>query len=317
MYKFSDDRELRGDTYTVGGCEQYSHFPTGSQFNGNYTLAGRSAPIGSTKCLVQNNEYSSFQATVLRANGFAFEAKEIHLDDIDSLTRVAPRDSWMDSMAIFGKRGSEYILPTTTLAPITDLLAKKYTVTKEAMKAMGFNDGKLTVPGGEFSPDNENLHNCAFGSTKCRITAKFSSPIDTMVILYASAQNSKYDPNAAVFFSEVTMKCGCRCSDTTGVESKSFTPVAGSTTECTMTTDTRPSLKCDMLGDKVCYHDAYDTWVGVGGKGKLPNGNYECVKQTGTITKLSSSFSPKGDFKNRPGQAKIHMSNEDAADHRH
>lgn len=123
------------------------------------------------------------------------EAKEIDLDDIDSLTNVRPADAWKESMAIFGKRGSEYVLPTLKLYDGTLLEQKKYTVTGDAMKEMGFDDGKLVIPGGEFTGDK--LYNCPFGranpnSRKCRITAHFQTgPVDTVVVLYAAAKKSK------------------------------------------------------------------------------------------------------------------------------
>lgn len=307
-YKFSDDRELRADSYSIGGCPEYSNFPTGSQFTGNYTLLGYHSPIGNQQCLVQNDEYSSFQAIVLRANGFAIEAKEIDLDDIDSLTRVGEADSWKESMAIFGKKGNEYILPTLKLYDGTLLTEKQYTVTEEAMKELGFNDGKLIAPGGQFS--STDLFNCPFGrankeSQKCRITASFQFPIDTLVIMYAAAQKSRIDPNAAVFFSELSVKCGCRCAETQ-VSSQSYHPVEGSTSECTVTTVQRPSLRCDMLGNKVCYHDVSDTWTGVQGKkDALPNGNYACALTPSKITKFTSEYAPRADFNVRPGTAAV------------
>lgn len=307
MYKFSDDRELRADVYSVGGCPEYSSYPTGSQFTGNYTLAGYNTKHTNKKCLIQNGEYSSFQAVVLRANGFAFDAKEIDMDDIDSLTNVRPELAWKESMAIFGKRGSEYVLPTLKLYDGTLLTEKQYTVTEDAMKEMGFEDGKRIIPGGEFS--SETLFNCPFGrdnpdSQKCRLTAKFQFPIDTLVILYAAAQKSSVDPNAAVFFSELSLKCGCRCAEKENVQSKSYHPVGDSSTECTVSTIERPSLRCDVLGDRVCYHDVSDAWV-LNGEGQLPNGNYPCALKASKITKITSDFAPREDFSSRPGAPSV------------
>lgn len=61
IYRFSDDREMRADVYSVGGCSSFSKFPTGGMFTGNYSYLSHSAEYGNDECLVKNDEYNSFQ----------------------------------------------------------------------------------------------------------------------------------------------------------------------------------------------------------------------------------------------------------------
>lgn len=195
-YKFSDDRELRADSYSIGGCPEYNSYQTGSQFTGNYTLAGYQTSYHNEKCLIRNDEYSSFQAVVLRANGFYFNPKDIDLDDIDSLTGVKDKDAWKESMAIFGMRGSEYVFPSIKLYDGTMLAEKKYTVAAAGMKEMGLPNKNISVPGAEFS--GKKLYNCPFGrsnrlSAKCRVTASFGGvPVDAVVVMYAAVQKVSF-----------------------------------------------------------------------------------------------------------------------------
>jgi hypothetical protein len=64
---FSDDRQMRADAFSVGGCGAYNTFPTGGQFAGNYTLLGHQAAFDNDECLVKNSVYSSFQYVLHRA----------------------------------------------------------------------------------------------------------------------------------------------------------------------------------------------------------------------------------------------------------
>lgn len=240
---------------------------------------------------------SSFQAVVIRSNGFLFDPKDIDLDDIDSLTRVPEEHAWKEAMAIFGKADGQIVAPGLKMDEDTMLRSKLYTVPEAAMREMGFKDGATVVPGGEFV--GKELMNCPFGRTnplsaKCRITASFTESVDTIAILYAVTQKSKYDPNAASFFSELMLKCNCRCKErkTTAVK---YSPVPGVAGECTMTPATRPALVCDNLGDKLCSHEVSDSWTS-SESSKLPNGNYKCALKASKITKVTSAFAPVSPF---------------------
>lgn len=240
------------------------------------SAVGHEAATNVTDCLVQDDTYSSFQAIVLRTNGFQFEAKSIDLDDIDSQVDVPAGNAWKESMAIFAKSGDEYILPTVEFHDGSLLSSKSYTVASAAMKEMGFRGGALQVPGGEYSA--ETLFNCPFGrdnieSKKCRMTVKFTKPMDTLVIMYAISKKSANDPNAAVFFSEILLKCGCRCTDAPS-SAETMVPATGAEGECYKSMTTRPRTKCDVLGNKFCSHEVSDYWAKTQ-ENALPNGNFK------------------------------------------
>ena len=44
---------------------------------------------------------------------------------------------------------------------------------------------------------------------QCKAFVSYPDPIDRLLIMYAITQKSANDPNAAAFFSEVTLACGC------------------------------------------------------------------------------------------------------------
>lgn len=213
------------------------------------------------------------------------------------MTRVPAEHAWKEAMAIFGKAGDQIVTPGLKLEEGTKLRSKLYTVPAPAMREMGFKDGDTVIPGGEFTGDE--LMNCPFGranplSAKCRITASFTESVDTIAILYAVTRKSKYDPNAAAFFSELLLKCNCRCKERT-THAVKYSPVPGVAGECTMTPSSRPALVCDNLGDKLCSHEVSDSWTS-SESDKLPNGNYKCALKASKITKITSEFAPASPF---------------------
>lgn len=255
-------------------------------------------------CLIRDNTLSSFQAVVIRSNGYKFDPKEIDLDDIDSLTRVAKGDEWREAMAIFGTDGANIVRPDVKRGDNTLLAEKSYRVTKEAMEEMGYKGEETFIPGGEYAA--EKLYNCPFGqynknSGKCRLTASFSESVDSIAIIYAVTKKSRHDPNAATFFSELLVKCNCRCKLKENSNAVEYQPVPGAEGECTMTPVNRPSLVCDNLGDKMCYHDVSETWAS-SAESKLPNGNYKCALSASKITKFTSDYTPQASFLHRVGR---------------
>jgi len=44
---------------------------------------------------------------------------------------------------------------------------------------------------------------------QCKAFVSYPDPVDRLLIMYAISQKSANDPNAAAFFSEVTLACGC------------------------------------------------------------------------------------------------------------
>lgn len=73
----------------------------------------------------------------------------------------------------------------------------------------------------------------------------------------------------------------------------------GSTSECSAKKVDKPALTCDVLGNKVCYHDVSDSWVAEK-EGKLPNGNHACSLKPSKITKITSDFKPQNNFEIKP-----------------
>jgi hypothetical protein len=212
-------------------------------------------------------------------------------------TQVRPDNAWKEAMAVFGTSGNRIVLPTTHLQAGTMLRSKLYLVAADAMKAMGFSHGAANIPGAEFAA--ETLYNCPFGrsnanSKKCRLQVQFSESIDSLAILYAVTQKSTVDSNAASFFSELQLKCACRCKENAHPVTV-YIPVGGTTDECRLKTTSRPSLRCDLLGDKICSHEVSDTWVATA-EGKLANGNFKCSQTASKITRVTSDFRPISPF---------------------
>jgi hypothetical protein len=127
------------------------------------------------------------------------------------------------------------------------------------------------------------------------MTAKFKSDVDTLVILYGVTQKSPVSHSAAVFFSELTLKCGCRCRNNP-VTVEGFVPVPGAHGECHKETRTRPSVKCDVMGPKFCSHDVSDTWQ-VTQKSALASGAYKCALRASKVATVRSEFNPTPIFR--------------------
>lgn len=94
-------------------------------------------------------------------------------------------------MAIFGARGDQLIKPSLQFYNGTVLASQSHKVSAAAMAGMTLGLGDSMVPGGEFN--GAVPYNCPFGrdnpdSVKCRMTAKFTEAVDTLVIMYAAAQ---------------------------------------------------------------------------------------------------------------------------------
>jgi hypothetical protein len=127
------------------------------------------------------------QAIVIRSKGWKFAVKSIDLEDIDSQSGLYPEKAWKESMAIFGEADGKLILPTVNLYQNTLLSTKNYKVPSVAMSEMELVGQDIRVQGAEFSAPS--LHNCGTGeagrggdAALCRMTAKFSTNIDTLVI---------------------------------------------------------------------------------------------------------------------------------------
>jgi hypothetical protein len=153
---------------------------------------GQESSLSGPSCLIKSTGsadavYDSMQALVVRSNGWKFEVKSIDLEDIDSQPGRIPGNAWKESMAIFGEADGTLVLPAVSLTSDTLLSVKNYAVPSAAMSEMELSSRDIRVIGAEFS--SPRLHNCRaaeFGDDAdahlCRMTASFSSGIDTLVI---------------------------------------------------------------------------------------------------------------------------------------
>jgi hypothetical protein len=148
--------------------------------------------MATSSCLIKSIPgsdpvYDSMQAIVIRSKGWKFGVKSIDLEDIDSQSGIYPEKAWKESMALFGEADGKVILPAVNLYRNTMLTSKHYKVPSTALSEMGLVGQDMRVVGAEFSAPS--LHNCGTGangqggdSALCRMTAKFSTPVDTLVI---------------------------------------------------------------------------------------------------------------------------------------
>lgn len=294
-------REVKAKSYNVGKCGRHPKFLTGQQYIGNYTLMGHQASVKNDQCLVKRVGgeliYDSMQALIIRTNGWTIQPQSIDLDDLDAQAKVRSEDGWKESMAIFGLFEGSLVKPDLKFAEKTLLGEKQYKVPAAAMKEMELQVGDSYVPGGEYV--SEEMINCPFGrdnikSKKCRMTATFSGPLDTLVLLYAVSQKSKTDPNAAVFFSEVTIKCGCRCKQMDVGTRKMTGGVPGVANECVETEMSSLKTQCDILGDKWCSKQDMVGYKVTGNE--LSNGNVPCEEIKGDRIIVTEDFKPQDDF---------------------
>ncbi|KAI0562027.1 hypothetical protein FGB62_68g036 [Gracilaria domingensis] len=292
-------REIKATRFDVNNCKENSQNPTGNQFAGNYTLIGHEALLSDDECVVKKEGeklmYHSMQAIVLTANGWTFEPTKIDLDDIDAEPGVQSGDGWKESMAVFGLKGAKIVRPKMRLYDQTLLVAQNYTVVGSAMTQMGLkvNESQI-VPGGHYG--SEEMVNCPFGrdnpeSQRCRMTASFSQPIDTLVIMYAVLQKSKTETRAASFISELIMKCGCRCSQKDVGSRNLFAPVPGVEGECVVKETSSPRTMCDVLGSTWCSKEEIVGFKQTGDQ--LPNGNCPCEEHKVYRVSVDSPFTPR------------------------
>lgn len=294
-------REIKGKTYNVNKCGPHRSFKTGQQYIGNYTLMGHQAGLRNGDCLIKrvNDEsvYDSMQALVIRTNGWTIQPQAIDLDDLDAQSGVPSRAGWKESMAIFGVLNGKVVMPELSLYDRTLLKKQEYTVPAAAMKEMELELGEVRVSGAEYA--SSEMVNCPFGrdnedSQRCRVTARFTSEVDTLVFLYAVSQKSRNDPNAAVFFSEILLKCGCRCVQKDLGPRKMTAGVPGVPGECVVMESSAPRTQCDLLGGLWCSKEDMTAYVVTGGV--LGNGNFPCDEVKGDKVMVTGDFTPRKDF---------------------
>jgi hypothetical protein len=197
-HTFMDGRAMTGKTYNVGGCGPTADYPTGREYQTNYTFMSYNSPVSSPACLVKKNGdkgvYDSFQGVVIEAKGFQWMPK-LSVDDIDALPTTVKYDreidAWRESALVFGVSKGKPVYPSLAFSSGTMLKQKTYTVKRAALAEMDLGAlGDLDVVGSEFNEDKP-FYNCPFSdaamSSRCRMTVEFAEPIDKLVILYGAA----------------------------------------------------------------------------------------------------------------------------------
>lgn len=294
-------REVKANRYNVNNCGPHKSFATGQQYIGNYTLMGHHAQLNNGDCLIKKvkdrSVYDSMQALVIRTNGWTIKPQAIDLDDMDAQSGVDSDDGWKESMALFGVHRGKLVKPIMKLYDGTLLESKAYFVPSAAMKEMELSLGDSEIPGGEYA--SSEMINCPFGrdneeSKKCRMTAHFEEPVDTLVFLYAVTQKSKTDPNAAVFFSEILISCGCRCKQTDLGTRPISANVPGVPNQCVQTQSIALKTQCDLLGNKWCSKTDMIAYKVTGPM--LANGNYPCEQLIGEKVLVTDDFTPDKGF---------------------
>lgn len=300
-------REIKASAYSINDCGPHSRLATGAQYIGNFTFIGHTSDVSTDQCVISRDSngrrvYSSMQAIVVGANGWKLKP-EFDLDDIDAQAGVPSADGWKESMAVFGLDGSTVVTPEIMLHDNTLLEKHDYVVPATATKLMGLEVGEVTAAGAEYA--SEEMTNCPFGrdngeSNKCRASVKFTLPVDTLVIMYALVQKSKDDKNAAAFFSEMLMGCGCRCRMVDLGKRNVTVGVAGSPGLCKLKETTGERKQCDLLGALWCSREEKKEKAvsGLSGMQLMSSGSnvFPCLDVDEYELGVLGSFAPTRDF---------------------
>lgn len=306
VHTFDDEggfREIKARTYNINGCNPHERLATGHQYVGNYTFIGHSSNTSTDDCVVQSREgktvYTSFQAVEVSVNGWKF-SPEFDIDDIDSQVNVTEEDAWKESVAVLGIDESNIVTPTIKLHENTVLRTIDITVPKEAGDTMGLDVGEVVSTGVEYAA--AKLFNCPFGrdneeSKKCRVSVRFTAPVDKVIIMYALSQKSKNDPKAAAFFSEFLMGCGCRCSKVDAGRRMITVKAPGTSNQCMYRETSGRRTLCDLEGSLWCDRIEATEFIGSSTATlSLDDATIPCSAHPGERCDVVSSFSPRNDF---------------------
>lgn len=300
---FNDEngfRQLKGETFNVNNCLRHRNFPTGQVYKKDktYTNMGQETPADTTYCRVTTDGnkayYNSFQAIVFAADGWTFQPESIAIDDIDAQNDArTPAEGWKESAAVFGLRGKKVMRPTLTFHGESLLKQMEYFVPKAALDEMklGMSQKDIAAVGAEYN-SNEMI-DCPFrpeleSSKRCRTTVRFDKPIDKLVMMYGVKQLSKTDPSSAIFFSKITMKCGCRCKTTDVGTRKITAAVPGVDGQCVQRESSFPETECDVMGGKWCQKEDVAQYFVTGTS--LENGSYPCQRRSGYAAQVETTY---------------------------
>lgn len=296
-------REIKAHTYDINGCNPHERLKTGHQYVGNYTFIGHSSNTSTNDCVVENSDgkmiFRSFQAVEVSVNGWKF-SPEFDIDDVDAQINATEEDAWKESVAVLGMDDDNIVTPTIKLHNSTILKTTDVMVPKAATDAMGLTVGEVVVTGVEYAATE--LVNCPFGrdnelSKKCRVSVRFTAPVDKVIIMYALSQKSKNDPKAAAFLSEFLMGCGCRCSKVEAGRRMITVKVPGTSNQCIYKETSGRRTLCDMEGSLWCDRVEATEYVGASTATlSLDDATIPCSGHPGERAEVISSFSPRNDF---------------------
>lgn len=128
---------------------------------------------------------------------------------------------------------------------------------------------------------------------QCKAFVTYPDPIDRLMIIYSITQKSANDPNAAAFFSEVTLGCGCQCGEKPANPTTTV-PVDGKPGQCTSVPNKQPSFACDFMGKHWCETQETTKWAMTG------SGPGACALVLSSISKPVSSYTPTKEFSRLP-----------------
>lgn len=300
VYKMEDGRELKGTKVNVGGCTTMPALPTGLAYpdsSSNYTVVSHE---NDAKCVTGTGRdgkmptYKGFQAILVEANGFKFSA-DLVLEDIDAQPVENPADGWRETMSSLAMADGAVVRPIMTTKKGSLVAVQQFRMPGESLKEVGFPGSDLLIDGAAYSSWTETK-NCPFMNDptgQCKAFVTYPEPIDRLLIIYSITQPSANDPNAAAFFSEVTLGCGCQCG-AKAAQPTTTVPVDGKPGQCKSEPNKMPSYSCDFMGKYWCETKETTKWAMTG------SGPGACAQVPSMISKPVSSYTPSKEFSRLP-----------------
>lgn len=300
VYKMSDGRELKATKVDVGGCTTMAALATGLAYpntDSNYTVVSHENDqhcVTGTGRDGQLPTYKGFQGILVEANGFKFSA-DLVLEDIDAQPVKDPADGWRETMSSLGMADSAVVRPTMTTKQGSLVAVQQFRVPAASLKEVGFPAKDLLIDGAAYSSWTETK-NCPFmddPAGQCKAFVSYPEPIDRLLIIYAVTQKSANDPNAAAFFSEVTLACGCQCGAKAATPTTTV-PIDGQPGKCRTESNASPSYACDFLGNQWCERKRTTKWLMTG------SGGGACTQVPSVVSKVVSAYTPSREFGRLP-----------------
>eukprot|EP00168_Porphyra_purpurea_P016307 TRINITY_DN5233_c0_g1_i1.p2 TRINITY_DN5233_c0_g1~~TRINITY_DN5233_c0_g1_i1.p2 ORF type:complete len:334 (-),score=98.19 TRINITY_DN5233_c0_g1_i1:561-1562(-) len=295
VYTLPDGRQLKAKRLDVGGCTTMPILPTGVAYpdaNSNYTVMSHEndACITGTGRDGTTPTYAGFQAIIIESNGFKFTS-DLFLEDLDAQVVVDPTQGWRETASSLGMADGVLVRPEMTTMPDALVAVQPFRVLRTSLKEVGFPSGTDLVINGAAYSSWTRFENCPFfddPTGKCKAFVSYKEPIDRLLIMYAITQKSINDPNAAAFFSEITLTCGCQCEEKGG-DAELTVPIDGAPGTCRTRATTRQMFGCDFLGSRWCETEESTTW-------RMLDDSGSCAATPSLITKPVAMYTPDANF---------------------